>query len=194
MYFPIRIYFLDRCREGIVGGPDEHGCFVLRAIWMQIVTVTEPVGVVKTNHGPPPSLMQDFQLDSVFQDSLAATLVRAAHPCLSGLEFLKPLALDQVCFGHAAALHPFSLTGAGSFFQPNCRTIPFGAGWTAPSATAASFATAPAAKTLPTATAWRRRRKHGGKIRFTRITWRLGSRRKGRNLWTGKQRRSEGCG
>src|SRR5437867_4020012 len=103
MDFPVGVDFLDRLGKGLVSGTDERRRLVLRAVRMDVVAVTKPVRVVEPNDREPSNHMADFQLDCALQNSFSATLVRTPQPSLLGLEFLNPLALDQVCFRHAEA-------------------------------------------------------------------------------------------
>ncbi len=53
---PIGLNFRDGTGEGLVRIPDEHGRLILRSIGMNVVAMTEAVGVVKA-HDRMPSVL-----------------------------------------------------------------------------------------------------------------------------------------
>src|SRR5207253_3136028 len=91
---PMNLDFLDRSGEGLVGVADEGCRLVLRAIGVNVVTVTETVGIVKANDRPPLSLMRDLQLHGVLDNALAASHVSATQAGQCGRQLLQPFALD----------------------------------------------------------------------------------------------------
>jgi hypothetical protein len=106
------LYFLYGLGESIVGVSDEHGRLGLGAVRVNIVPVTEAVGIIETNHGLPLFFVIDLKLDRVLENAFAPANVGTTHARLSGHQFQHPFAIDFTGLGHAHAPLPyFGLTG-----------------------------------------------------------------------------------
>jgi hypothetical protein len=91
---------MDRTGKVPIGIPATSGHLVLRAIGMNRIAMTEPVGVIVAQDRLPGLVVPNLQLHGVLKDPLVTTPKGTAHPHLVGQEAASPIAFDNPCAAH----------------------------------------------------------------------------------------------